>query len=210
MKRVPVFATLIVAAAVAAMVALGIWQLQRAEEKEKYISVLEHNSALSAIDYPTRDAFDETQLFRESHLECLGVENWRTQAGKSATGKTGYKYIAECKVADSEKTALVNVGVVYGSPDKSPEWSGGPVRGVIFLEPDPRSLLEKMFSPSKKPGAMLVSSQKIGALELPQPPSLDNIPNNHMAYAWQWFFFAFIAALIYVLALVKRSKESSE
>ena len=36
------------------------------------------------------------------------------------------------------------------------------------------------------------------------PPSVDEIPDNHLAYAGQWFFFAGLAALIYILALRRR------
>jgi surfeit locus 1 family protein len=42
------------------------------------------------------------------------------------------------------------------------------------------------------------------------PPSPDNIPNNHLSYAVQWFLFAGIAGVIYALALRQRwRKEAS-
>jgi cytochrome oxidase assembly protein ShyY1 len=36
------------------------------------------------------------------------------------------------------------------------------------------------------------------------PPSLEEVPNNHRFYAFQWFFFAGLAVLIYWLALRRR------
>jgi cytochrome oxidase assembly protein ShyY1 len=36
------------------------------------------------------------------------------------------------------------------------------------------------------------------------PASIEDVPNNHRAYAAQWFFFAGLAVLIYVLALRRR------
>ena len=38
------------------------------------------------------------------------------------------------------------------------------------------------------------------------PPDLDSVPNNHLAYAGQWFFFAAIAAIVYVLAVRRRER----
>jgi surfeit locus 1 family protein len=35
-------------------------------------------------------------------------------------------------------------------------------------------------------------------------PDPRDIPNNHLAYAVQWFLFATVAAVIYALALAKR------
>ena len=32
-------------------------------------------------------------------------------------------------------------------------------------------------------------------------PTPDSVPNNHLAYAWQWFMFAGVATIIYALAL---------
>ena len=37
-------------------------------------------------------------------------------------------------------------------------------------------------------------------------PSLQDIPNNHLAYAVQWFVFAGVAAAIYGLALWQRRR----
>ena len=38
MRRVPIFATIVVLAAAAVMVALGVWQLQRLEQKEALLA----------------------------------------------------------------------------------------------------------------------------------------------------------------------------
>ena len=35
-------------------------------------------------------------------------------------------------------------------------------------------------------------------------PDPSDLPNNHLAYAGQWFFFAITAFIIYVLALRRR------
>ena len=51
---------------------------------------------------------------------------------------------------------------------------------------------------------LLVSDRPAPGLQASALPSFDDIPNNHRAYAIQWFFFAAVAALIYFLALRRR------
>src|SRR3546814_12384276 len=51
-----------------------------------------------------------------------------------------------------------------------------------------------------------VSDRAAAGLEPAQPPRLDDVPNNHFAYAIQWFLFAGVAVAIYILALRGRSR----
>ena len=53
---------------------------------------------------------------------------------------------------------------------------------------------------------MLVAATPANGLEASAPPSLKDVPNNHLAYAVQWFLFAGIAAIIYGLALRRRMR----
>jgi surfeit locus 1 family protein len=53
---------------------------------------------------------------------------------------------------------------------------------------------------------MLVATQPAAGLEPSAPPSIIDVPNNHLAYAVQWFLFAGIAAIIYLLALRRRQR----
>src|SRR3546814_3309693 len=55
-------------------------------------------------------------------------------------------------------------------------WQGGRVSGIIA--PDSQHIIR------------LVSDRAAAGLEPAQPPSLDDVPNNHFAYAIQWFLFA--------------------
>ena len=55
----------------------------------------------------------------------------------------------------------------------------------------------------------LVSATGLAGLEASAPPSLETIPNNHRSYAVQWFLFAAIAAVIYVLAVRSRRKAAA-
>jgi cytochrome oxidase assembly protein ShyY1 len=56
------------------------------------------------------------------------------------------------------------------------------------------------------PGGRLVALNPAPGLQAAQPPSVDDVPNNHLFYAVQWFFFAVAAAVIYLLALRRQRR----
>ncbi len=201
MRRIPILATLVVALACATMIALGLWQLDRRDEKEVQLAVYRTNLGQPAIAFPTTAPIPDTALFRRSSAECSAVTGWQTQAGRSAKGTSGYRWIATCP------GLLVDMGVTR-DPKTRPSWSGGSVTGVITTEPSQTSLLSRMGGhvPALRP--MLVADTPAPGLEASAPPSPDEVPNNHLAYAVQWFLFAGVAALIYVLALRRRASAS--
>ena len=81
--RFPLLPTVLVAAAVTTMIALGFWQLRRADEKEALQRQYERNLALPAMALPPGALADETLLYRRSTAFCLEVTNWRTTGGKA-------------------------------------------------------------------------------------------------------------------------------
>jgi cytochrome oxidase assembly protein ShyY1 len=78
------------------------------------------------------------------------------------------------------------------------------VTGTIVAEPPRLSLMQRLRGGSAPRRPMIVAERPAPGLEASTPPSAD-IVNNSLAYAFQWFFFAVAAALIYVLALRKRA-----
>ena len=53
---------------------------------------------------------------------------------------------------------------------------------------------------------MLTSATALAPLQPAAPPSIDEVPNNHMSYAVQWFIFAGLAVGIYLIALARRGR----
>ena len=53
---------------------------------------------------------------------------------------------------------------------------------------------------------MLIADKPAPGLSPNEAPDLDSVPNNHLAYGVQWFLFAGVAGIIYVLALRRRAK----
>lgn len=203
--RFPPFPTILVAAAVATMIALGVWQLRRADEKAALQRQYERNLILPAIALPSGAVADETLLYRRAGAFCLEVTGWRTTGGKSASGRGGTRFIAECRTGAEGPGFVADMGV---SPDPKarPAWKGGEVAGRIVAEPRSGSLFERLAGKSPPPRPMIVAAAPAPGLEASAPPVAD-APNTSLAYAFQWFFFAAAAAIIYLLALRRRQRE---
>jgi surfeit locus 1 family protein len=182
-RRVPIFATIVVIGAVLTMIALGVWQLGRKSEKEALIARYEAAADDGAmVAFPTRDAGEDV-LFRRSALACAAVRDIVPVSGTSARGQKGWVQRAQCSVS-MDSSVPVDLG--FTRDIVRPDFAGGLVRGIIA------------------PGPRLVADPPVAGLEPMVRPNPGDLPNNHLAYAVQWFFFAATALVIYVLALRRR------
>lgn len=191
--RLPLIPTLVVAAAMLTMIGLGIWQLQRAEEKKALLARYEAAQGLPAVAFPTIPVGEGLPLFRRASGQCLQVAAFRSRAGENRRGESGFLHIADCVTGAEGPGMAVEMGWSK-DPNAGRGWKGGPVSGVI--------------GPDKVMRMRLVSETGLGGLEPSALPSTRSIPNNHLFYAVQWFLFAGIAGLIYWLAL--RRKQSGQ
>jgi len=192
-RRLPIVPTVIVAAAVALMIGLGIWQLQRAKWKEGLLTRYSQAENLPPITWPTVPLrSDQLPLFRHATGVCLRTVASHAVAGENRSGEPGYVQIVDCATGAEGPGMSVEVGWSK-NPNAKINWPGGPVSGII--------------APDQHRGMRLVAASAPPGLEPSAPPSLDSIPNNHRSYALQWFSFAAIALIIYGLALRKRFRE---
>ena len=203
MKRLPIVPTIVVLIAVAAMIALGVWQLQRRVEKEALIARYTANRNLPPMAYPPLGPVADDALFRKSRVTCLRVSAWRVEGGSTPSGQPGYRHIADCVTGAEGPGALVDMGVA-ADPKFVPVWNGGTVDGLITTEPSHASLLSGLSGTKRVLRPMLVADVPGPNMAASAPPSVDGIPNNHLAYAVQWFVFAGLALMIYGLALRRR------
>lgn len=185
---------IVTAIAVATMIGLGIWQLGRAAEKDARIASYEAAAGRPAVTYPTIVP-DEPPLFRRSQLNCLEVTGWRHQAGANRAGRSGYAHVADCRTSAEGPGAAVEIGWST-EPVAGTDWEGGQVSGTI--------------GPDEKYGFRLVADEGLAGLEASAPPSPDAIRNNSRSYAFQWFAFAAIAAIIFLLAARKARREDRD
>ncbi len=204
MTRIPILPTLLVLGAIAMMVRLGIWQLQRADEKEALLARYSVAAELPEIAFPAM-ASDESSLFRRSAANCQEPGAAKVEGGLNRDGVAGWRHTITCGKGAEGQGLTVDIG--WSSRfDETVTWNGGPVRGIISRQPDHRSLLAKAMGAGKPPGLMLVLTVPAPGLKPSALPSLQDIPNNHLAYAVQWFVFAGVAAAIYGLALWQRRR----
>lgn len=204
--RFPLIPTILVTAAVATMIALGVWQLGRADEKKALQRQFERNLSPPPMALPPGAVADRSLLYRRASAYCLDVTSWRMTGGKAASGRGGTRFIADCRTGAEGPGFAVDMGV---SPDPKarPAWKGGEVTGRIVAEPRTGGLFERLTGKSPPPRPMIVSERPAPGLQASAPPVAE-APNNSLAYAFQWFFFAAAAAAIYLLALRKRAQKT--
>jgi len=182
MRRLPIIPTVLVLAAVATMIALGIWQLGRGDQKAHLLSrygAAAHNEAL--VPFPQSEEQARDVLYRRSRLQCDRAADISAIAGRSVAGESGWAVTARCGGASGP---LVVLG--WSREPVAPVWNGGAVTGVIAS------------------GPRLVADPPLAGLQANAKPDPSELPDNHFAYAMQWFIFAAAAAVIYLLAVRKR------
>lgn len=195
-RRLPIIPTIVVLAAVALMIGLGVWQLRRAQWKDGLLAQYSRAEALPPIVWPTAPIkSDRLPLFRHATGICLRPVGQRAVAGENRSGEPGYVHIVDCSTGAEGPGMSVEVGWSK-DPNAKVDWAGGPVSGI--LAPDSRMRM-RLVAASAPPG-----------LEPSAAPSIRSIPNNHRSYALQWFSFAAIALIIYGLAVRKRWREELE
>ena len=190
-RDIPIIPTVVVVIAAAIMVALGIWQLGRIEEKAEMIA--RYEAALVSGEpqvFPAEDGGlgSDDHLYHPTQFQCSEVLSREAIAGRNAKDQTGFVHVARC--ATPRGPADVKLGWSR-SPD-SPAYVGGAVSGLIV-----RGGVD---------GARVQMTDPIEGLEPIAAPDPKDLPNNHLAYAGQWFFFAATALLIYFFALKARGR----
>lgn len=199
-RRIPLIPTILVALAVAAMIALGLWQIRRAGWKQRVIAAYAKAQSLPPIAWPTVwPRPDALPLFRHATGNCLRPVAKRSSAGENRTGEIGYVQIVDCATGAEGPGMSVEIGWSK-NPNARTTWSGGLVSGVIV--PDRRSQMR------------LVAATAAPGLQPSRPPSVESIssvtPAGHKGYAATWFAFAAIALTIYGLALRRRAADGKK
>lgn len=189
--RIPIVPTIIVLVAVAIMITLGVWQLGRVEEKAAQIA--QYQAALQDGEekvFPAANGglSSEADLFHPTSFTCTKIVHREAIAGRNARGQSGFAHIARCET----ERGMADVKLGWSNRPDFPPWDGGAVEGLITR--------------GGKNGARVQLALPIqGLAPLAQPDPAD-LPNNHLAYAGQWFFFALTALVIYGLALRRRGR----
>jgi surfeit locus 1 family protein len=174
-RRIPIFSTLLVLAAVGVMIALGFWQLDRRAQKEALLARYAAAQTLSAeLAWPSDPA-----------RQVEGKD--APLAGYDRQGAVGWAHSVSCLLPDGARAEVV---LGWSKDLAERDWSGGKVQGVI--------------APGAGQSVRLIADPPLAGLAQSAIPDPKTIPNNHWSYAIQWFLFAGVAVVIYALALRKR------
>ena len=186
MRRIPVIPTLVVLAAVAVMIRLGVWQIERLHWKQALIAYYAAAQADTATHrWPSVAGLPIA--YSRVETDCMKVIAVAPQAGQNAKGQAGWAQVADCVVPDGQRAQVV---IGWSARPDSVAWAGGRVSGTWL---DKGSI-----------GNVIVADPPQAGLQPNARPNPAEVPNNHLAYAVQWFLFAATALVIYALALRKR------
>jgi cytochrome oxidase assembly protein ShyY1 len=196
-RRLPLVPTLIVAVAIAILIGLGGWQLQRAVWKQQLLARYAAAERLPPIAWPILlpKGDDKLPLFRHATGVCLRPVGKIAIAGENRSGEPGYVQIVDCATGAEGPGMSVEVGWAK-NPNARVQWPGGPVSGIIV--PDRRTRIR------------LVAATAPTGLEPSATPSVESAspisPSGHRMYAATWFALAAAALIIYMLAVMKRDR----
>lgn len=187
LRRLPIVATVLVLASVITMVWLGVWQLDRMGQKnallERYTTIAPD---AAVIAYPQTEAALEEMLYRRIATQCETVSGISSMAGTNRAGAKGWAHLASCALSSGAKA---DVALGWTRTPAAPEWAGGAVTGILA------------------PGGRIVADPPLAGLAPLIAPDPADLPNNHLAYAGQWFLFALTALVIYGLALRRKQRD---
>lgn len=200
MKRLPLLPTLVVALAVTAMIALGLWQISRAEWKDRLLADYARAETLPALDLdPLLDGngplppLSFRRVLVTCHAEDAAPE---LRGGRSLADAGGYTHRVPCRHGAEGLAGrlIVNAG-----------WTPLP-------ENDRRVTLDGIVAGRlgavEEDGPILITAATAAPpLQPSRPPRIEDIPNNHRGYVVTWFGLAIAAVVIYLIALRRRRRE---
>jgi surfeit locus 1 family protein len=215
---------------------LGVWQLDRAEQKRQLAASLESRRKLpaSSLNSGTQspNELEFSKINADGHFltqKTILIEN------RKHRGKTGFHVITPFLLEGTQQVVLVNRGWIprqqLDQPDPVPTPAGTlRISGLVTLPQPPA--LELQFTDAKDQGlprwpyltldhfarwsglevlpfAVLQSPDDSGGFvrEWPQPKFSDTM---HIGYAIQWFAFALICFVIWLrLSMPKQTMQET-
>lgn len=231
LSGLPLLATLFTFSAVVIMFALGLWQLQRAEEKTLYLQQLENSGA-----QPISSMTDSSSLTDGQKVAINGhllTEQYLLLDNKVHQGRVGYQVLVP--LLSPQGTVLVNFGWVPAPasrrqlPDvELPTGTFSATGSTAAARLNPM-ITETATGDNSWPKVVQqidlpLFSQWLQRSLLPMVVQLDPEPSSgyqrhwqqvvmppekHIGYAIQWFGLALACMLVYLFALFKSKREVS-
>lgn len=203
MKRsVPLLPTLLVAALVAVLAGLGVWQLQRREWKADLIAQLEAAQTLpllEPIDFQRAMQGEASVQYRRAELPCSPgkVLPYDLKGGSSIGGKSGYLVLVSCRPYRQPP----DIVAVAGWTKRADAGRTDIIVDTIFKG----LVIERPYGDAPgRPQFMLIPDTAVPPLLPSRMPTPADLPDNHLSYAGQWFGLALVLVAIYAIWLRRR------
>lgn len=223
---------LLTAFGIALFVSLGLWQLDRAAFKDSVQLKFEQRLAL---DYQLLGSDDDLSDVQYRKLKFYGryedahhflLDNQVHQ------GRAGYQVITPLYLSDSDSILLVNRGwAAWGDSRESlprilPPKTSGTVSGIAFIPGEPAlslggvvlngewpqlipyvdiAALQRQYSKQLLPMVLWMAPEQPGAYLREWDP-IWLPPEKSRAYAVQWFCFAALALILFVVLNLRKSE----
>lgn len=215
---------------------LGIWQLQRAEEKKQIL----HDSEIQANNTPQNISLPvyEPEKLRYKRIQLYGHYISSKQFvldNQIHNRKVGYNILTPFKVANTDYVVLVDrgwvpveksrellpeinvneslreiIGVVYtpfGDPFTLGEIDNGDIQWPRLIQYLDFAVLSQRLGISLQPFTLrLDSDQQNGYLR--EWKIFAFSPNKHIAYAVQWFALALTLLILFIILHISKSKNT--
>ena len=220
------------------LIALGIWQLGRAEEKRLFLKQQEQGLASSETIQLSAAIDDNVDALRYKKVQAIGHYDQAHQFlidNQISAGKAGYLVLTPFVLQGEDKAVLVNRGWVPLNQDRSvlPDIQikneQTVISGRINRFPSVGIKLAGAEIPTESwPSVLQVVDSQVLAKKLayslfPFQIELDKdlpegfkrewqtttimLPEQHTAYAIQWFALAFTLTLLFIWYSCKRNDE---
>ena len=204
MRRPPLFATLVVLLAVAAMIGLGLWQLQRLAWKEGLLARYTAGAGITAPIVVSGATLPATAAYRHVLWDCPVAGADQVVGGRNVNGQSGWAHVVLCSHRSGTVDTIVPVVIGWSVAVAPVQWAGGNLTGVAVPGIKTGVVLPAAGGAFHNLDWHVVADPPLAGLVANARPDPREIANNHLSYAIQWFFFAATALIIYLLALRKR------
>lgn len=216
------------------LLALGCWQLQRAEEKQQILDQYQTNRQLPPVTNNQTLDSGQDQQYRLAWLQGK-VDNNRVIIldNRVKSGRPGYEILQAVDISGADKKLLLNRGWVPANLDRAilpsfPPLNGNiQLRGFLYrtleggyqLDDGVKSIADRptrvgwitveraaqLFDEPFYPYQLRLDQDSPGALQTGWP-TVSVQPHKHTAYAVQWFA---MAATLLILTIIANSNLNS-
>jgi surfeit locus 1 family protein len=181
------------------LISLGVWQLQRKAWKEAVLANIERATSMPAVSVKRLSDLDGLSEFRRVTLTCANRDQASgvSQSGFNAQSQPATRVFIICPLSSGETVSIQGDWI----PDDDLITVSYPIARIEgrLRQWHISTWAERLAGVTNiSPGLFKIAVDrryyvtKVDAL--PPPP-----PNNHFAYAMQWFIFAGVLGVIFTI-----------